>query len=127
MYGYYSKVHFGTAKGFQDAIIIFDGDSTIPAMVIPETVGQYTGQKDKDGKEIYEGDILKENCPRGNIYIVRQVAGGFAINTFQDQDPNFWESTADRQTSGYIQENCTVVGNIHDNPELLKESTDGKD
>ena len=82
---------------------------------------QFTGLHDKNGKEIYEGDILKEIAPRGYIYRVFSAAGGFVINAFQDEITmlRFAEPIANMQTAGYIQEQCEVIGNIHENPELL--------
>ena len=83
---------------------------------------QYTGLKDKSGNEIYEGDILKED-KRGLFYKVFSVAGGFAINTHQDDFKNesvyFYESIGDMQTAGYIESNCAVIGNIHQHKHLL--------
>jgi len=83
---------------------------------------QFTGLRDKNGKEIYEGDLLKEIAPRGYIYRVFGVAGGFVINSFQDEITmlRFAEPIANMQTAGYIQEQCEVIGNIHENPELLE-------
>ena len=82
---------------------------------------QFTGLHDKNDKEIYEGDILKEIAPRGYIYRVFGVAGGFVINAFQDEITmlRFAEPIANMQTAGYIQEQCEIIGNIHENPELL--------
>ena len=84
---------------------------------------QFTGLHDKNGKEIYEGDILKEIAPRGFIFRVFGVAGGFVINAFQDEITmlRFAEPIANMQTAGYIQEQCEVIGNIHENPELLND------
>mgnify|MGYP001313693752 CR=1 FL=1 len=84
---------------------------------------QFTGLRDKNGKEIYEGDMLKETAPRGNVYRVFGVPGGFVINAFQDEITNlrYAEPLANMQTSGYIQEQCYIIGNIHENPELLNE------
>ncbi len=84
---------------------------------------QFTGLYDKNGKEIYEGDVLKEIAPRGYIYRVFGVAGGFVINAFQDEITmlRFAEPIANMQTAGYIQEQCEVIGNIHENPELLND------
>ena len=83
---------------------------------------QYICLQDKNKKEICVGDILQEDCPRGNKYRIIQVPGGFAFNTFQDEieHPDFWEALGDQQTNDYIQNHCTIVGNTKENPELLK-------
>ena len=84
--------------------------------VDPETVGQYTGLKDKDGKEIYEGDIITGRdallagfSQKDNIYgVVDYADGSFVIK-------------GDLLTHyRWLDYNAEVIGNIHDNPELLE-------
>ncbi len=87
-------------------------------------IQQYIGLQDVNGKFIYAGDILQEVNPRGFMYRVFEVEGGFAVNTHHDDFNKdiivFYESTADMQMSGYIKGSCAVIGNILENPELLK-------
>lgn len=80
--------------------------------VISDTIGQYTGLKDKNGKEIYEGDILIEP---GIFDLPRTVFWDHRFMRFGNISPS---------TCGYIAlhdyRKPEIIGNIHDNPELLK-------
>lgn len=84
--------------------------------VIPETVGQYTGLTDKNGTKIFEGDIVEHTVSfNGSIrtgyieYIERY--GAFFIRG---------SGYSDNQMYAFC--NFKVIGNIHDNPELLEEN-----
>lgn len=82
--------------------------------VLPETVGQYTGVNDIDGVRIFEGDIVK-NIVTDLICVVARdnYYAGFVINKNKDSKTQFSLSKA----SGRAQK---VIGNIHDNPEMLE-------
>lgn len=81
----------------------------------PVDIIQYTGLKDCNGVEIYEGDILKEKFSRGNVYPVISLDGGLAIQLGY----GVTEATADVQTMCFITQNCEVIGNKFENPDLL--------
>lgn len=76
--------------------------------VIPETVGQFTGLTDKNDAKIFEGDILKF---RSGIY---SVEWDNEHSKFLQRDGQF-----SRELHIWIAKS-EIVGNIHDNPELLK-------
>lgn len=78
--------------------------------VKPDTIGQYTGLKDKNGVKIFEGDIVEfTNLDLPNM-VIRFDNGSFMLC----EDEN---STYEELRMNYVVE---VVGNIHDNPELIK-------
>lgn len=84
--------------------------------VIPDTVGQFTGLHDKNGKEIYEGDIIIEKLRRARKDGERLV---ICFDDFEWQGKNANGTTT---SLSLLVEYHTieVIGNIHDNPELLK-------
>lgn len=89
---------------------------------------QFTGLEDKNGKEIYEKDLLKGHD--GFIYRVWFVKGGFAINVpvkkfkndIKMDYPFPLQPLADEQTCSYVESQCEIIGNIYENPEILFES-----
>ena len=87
--------------------------------VVPETVGQYTGFTDKNGKQIFERDICNTNFESytrswDEVGVVTEFCGAYGI-----------ESAEEKRFRAFINESVytrshEIIGNIHDNPELLK-------
>lgn len=79
------------------------------AEIIPETVGQYIGLCDKNGKEIFEGDIIRIEFNNTTAYVV------FEGMSWQAVIPKYEYRHRLEELMVY-----EVIGNIHDNPELLE-------
>lgn len=78
--------------------------------VYEDTVGQYTGLKDKNGKKIYEGDIYRISS-KDIFYLVEQYENKIIGKQIKRND---------YISLYYSKENIEIVGNKYDNPELLQ-------
>lgn len=89
--------------------------------VDPKTVGQFTGSLDKNGKKIFEGDVVKTKFGRlcTVVWFSSQVCNGWDLMPICTRS-NLAYTKPPTATDLYASDNLEIIGNIHDNPELLK-------
>ena len=85
--------------------------------VIPETVGQYTGLKDKNGVEIYEGDIV---CDRWANFYTPIFRNGIYM-AYNVKDLHLTKQEPSTQFNVIWKNGCEVIGNIYEDKDLLEE------
>lgn len=130
--GYYSKYSYEHGQG--DFICDADFDYT----VYPESVGQFTGLTDKNGKRIFEGDIVAfyffdKGTKNTRTMLIEWIESGFCMKElFRDYrlakdfsiiTEKIYTYRGEIKQGVYISNNTyfvEIIGNIHDNPELLK-------
>ena len=122
-YGYYAHRPTAVCIGESNPSCIYvpacdPDDNSEFIEVLPETVGQYTGLTDKNGKKIFEGDILEghfdEDFPE-NITLVEVIWKEYGFYTKG-------KSTEAELLDKFDGEIYEVIGNIYDSPELLEGS-----
>lgn len=128
------------AKGYVNRIeytVIFTDPEEFPkgeyfgaVHILPETVGQYTGMTDKNGKRIFEGDILQIKGYREVIDRCVVGCGIYAPFNHSSKSVGFylcWKHDKEQlqkyaNLAYWVEEREAVcIGNIHDNPELIAE------
>ncbi|MDO4929614.1 MAG: YopX family protein [Bacteroidales bacterium] len=115
LYGYYF-VNRGEHFITPDEIYSWPYPSADDFLVDPESIGQFTGLHDINGKEIYEGDIIKKvTYPFDSHYVVKWDAAYCSVKFYDVSFFKFYLTPHDFETTEF-----EIVGNIHENPELLK-------
>lgn len=85
--------------------------------VVPETVGQYTGLTDKNGKKIFEGDILREAYHPEQDVIIEWSDGCFGFRRANKPKDCVYSNVRYMQNA---MSRLKIIGNIYDNTELLE-------
>lgn len=112
VYGYFVKMLW-------ELIIIPLEDENTGYPVVPETVGQYTGLTDKNGKKIFEGDIVELT-----YYTLPEERKVMAEVAYEEESAAFVLYSFGTENKGICGEICNtnkVIGNIYDNPEMLED------
>ena len=120
VYGFYSKNTEGRSFILLDILVApFDNPSTQkPSMIAyevdPDTVGQYIELRDKNNKEIYEGDIVKVNT--GINIRVRNVIFANGMFCIRGESSLLPLGRHSMESAPAVE----IIGNIYENPELIK-------
>ena len=119
------RTYIATKEAIENMVVSISGRAGLELIeVIPDTVGQFTGLTDKNGKNIFEGDIIKVVSPNGdeeNPFVTEF----FAI-VYEEKMRRFvmrsdlWNDDFDYSQDDIKEYKVEVIGNIHDNPEFLE-------
>ena len=120
VYGYYIKDPKGQHriywKPFDEA------SSNTYHFIKAETIGQFTGLHDKNGKEIYEGDILSKmwkvevyKDEKTNAFMVK-----FHTHPEINKPRTLYQYLKDRKRANTEDTDCVIIGNIYENTEILR-------
>lgn len=106
----------------EDFAIIYQQDPTIEKfMVYADTVGQYTGVKDNNGIRIFEGDIIQIRF-ESNVELPSEPTVWYEnYEVYFDDEHHEWGVRMGEYTCNLWEydQNCVVIGNVYDSPELL--------
>ena len=116
---------------FKDIFLDFNLGGLQEFDVIPETIGQYTGLTDKNGTKIFEGDMIKPFDDEIDKMVVEFHLGQFLLCLYGERGymaEYGWEESGnygcfEAEPLSSYGDDIEVIGNIHDNPELLRGDT----
>lgn len=105
----------GILPGKGDFSIIYSTDPLEKFPVYSDTVGQYAEKVDRFQRKIFEGDIIR--TLRDNIGVVKFAQGAFVVSFVTMDYLNY--------LSVFSDDSIEIIGNIYDDPELLKKEENG--
>lgn len=118
VYGYVTKPRNLKNELYTAIIPAIDGEALNECVaIIPETVGQFTGLTDKNGKKVFEGDIVEDS--QGIRKVVEYRATPCKSEVFACMPAGF-SCRVNECYAVDMRPNDIVIGNIHENHELLK-------
>lgn len=120
-------VYGGVAQFNEERAIIYQTEPEFHKFAVyTETLGQFTGLTDKNGKKIFEGDIVRRFNSKEQEVMRYAVKWNTDCCMFVLMSEYTYLGEYDSDFTVFYGEDLEVVGNIHDNPELLKDDEDFK-
>ena len=99
----------------------YDCTGAVNTMVIPETIGQFTGLTDKNGTKIFEGDIVEGHCHSQWSHRLQRCVVVYDRDSFKSRHYlNYPNEKHYFEYKVLFSKDVVVIGNIHDNPEILE-------